>query len=64
MFDNTVELIGSTFLAVLILGALRWTPVISKVIILPLALLSGLLWFLVARPLGGRVPTGVERSNR
>ncbi len=55
------NIIGSTFLAILILGALRVIPVVSSVVSFPLALMSALLWFLIARPLGCKPPTGMER---
>jgi hypothetical protein len=58
------RLLGSTFYAVSVLGALRVTPVISALLSFPLAMFSSLLWLLIAKPLGCKPPTGIERSNR
>src|SRR3989344_5549814 len=58
------HVIGSTFFAILVLGVLRVTPVISALISFPLAMVSALLWFLIAKPLGCKPPTGMERFNR
>lgn len=58
------HVIGSTFFAILVLGVLRVTPVISALLSFPLALLSALLWFLIAKPIGCKPPSGMERLNR
>lgn len=58
------HLLGSTFYAILVLGALRVTPVVSTLVSFPLALVSALLWFLIARPFGCKPPSGMERLNR
>lgn len=57
------HLLGSTFYAVLVLGTLRVTPVISALLSFPLALFSSLLWLLIAKPLGCKPPSGIE-TNR
>ena len=58
------HVIGSTFLAVLVLGLLRVTPVVSALLSFPLSLLSALLWLLIAKPLGCKPPVWMERLNR
>lgn len=58
------HVIGSTFLAVLVLGVLRVTPVVSALFSFPLSLLSALLWLLIAKPLGCKPPIWMERLNR
>lgn len=57
------HLIGSS-LAILVLGALRVTPVVSALVSFPLALVGTLLWFLIAKPLGCKPPKGMDRLNR
>lgn len=58
------HVIDSTFLAVLVLGVLRVTPVVSALLSFPLSLLSALLWLLIAKPLGCKPPIFMERLNR
>lgn len=58
------HLLGSTFYAVLVLGALRVTPIISALLSFPIAMISSLLWIFIAKPLGCKDPTGIERLKR
>ncbi|MDZ4732674.1 MAG: hypothetical protein SGJ16_03680 [Nitrospirota bacterium] len=58
------HLLGSMFYAVMVLGALRVTPVISALISFPLAMVSSLLWIFIAKPLGCEDPSGIERMKR
>ena len=55
---------GSTGLIVLAIGVLRSIPGVSAVINAPLALLAMILWFMLAKPFGAKVPSGIERMRR
>lgn len=58
------HVLGSAFFAILVLGILRVIPVVSALLSLPLSMLSALLWLFIAKPLGCKPPTGMERLNR
>lgn len=53
--------VGSTALFVLILAVVRIIPVVAAILNFPLALLGATLWFLIAEPLGGKPPFGMNR---
>ncbi len=55
------HIIGSTFWAIIVLGVARVTPILSTIIATLLALVSALLWLVVAKPFGAKMPTGIEK---
>ena len=56
-------LIGSTGLIVVLIAVLRSIPGVSAIVNAPLALLAMALWFLLAKPFGVKVPSGIERMQ-
>jgi hypothetical protein len=52
-------LVGSSGLAVLILGIARVLPIVSTVVSFPLSILAMLFWMILAKPFGAKEPSGM-----
>ena len=55
--------IGSTGLIVVAIAVLRSIPGVSAIVNAPLALFAMVLWFLLAKPFGAKIPSGIERIH-
>lgn len=55
---------GSSGLIVIAIAVLRSIPGVSAVVNAPLALLAMILWFLLAKPFGAKVPSGIDRLQK
>lgn len=51
-------------LVVLAVVVVRVVPIISAIVNGPLAILSMVLWFVLAKPFGAKVPTAIARMQR
>jgi hypothetical protein len=52
---------NSTGLVVLAIAVLRSIPGVSGIVNFPLALLATIMWSVLAKPLGAKMPSGIER---
>ena len=55
--------INSTGLIVFAIAILRSIPGVSAIVNAPLALLAMVLWLLLAKPFGARIPSSIERMQ-
>ena len=56
--------VGSTASVVVILAVLRNVPLLGRLLSVPFGAIASVLWILVAKPLGARVPAGIERIGK
>jgi len=54
---------GSILISVLSLAVVRVIPIGDTVLSVPLNLLSTLLWYVIARPLGCSLPHGIQKGD-
>jgi hypothetical protein len=53
----------STGLVVLVIAVLRSIPGVSTIVNAPLAILAMIMWMVLAKPLGAKMPSGIDRMQ-